>query len=260
MAHWRIRRRLRLSPPSKTPDAERQLRDSRPALNHVIVGAMSATWSNFLTFVRAEMVVTPPGRRRLWRFACFTGSALSMKRECLAYTHVMWSMFAGLVYMMSQAERAGWLVIPTFALFVSLTLIILFDARYFLIPNRLIVLLSVIGLSTILGYEAPPMPSRLIAAASGFAVLRVTAWVYRRFRGEAGLGEGDGKLFSVAGLWLGFDGLPTCLVVAVFSALVSTAILFRHGALHSSREPIPFGPHLALGFWLVWTVGPLQGN
>lgn len=207
-----------------------------------------------------ESIIHAADRRRFRRFVEVGLSALCARRGSLAYTHVSWSLFAGLLYLLSDAERVGWMLIPTFALLLLIAPIILFDALYFLIPDRLLLLASIVGSLTILGYDASAFPGRLAAAASGIIVLRAGSWAYLRLRGHGGLGRGDEKLFGVAGLWLGFDGLPSCLIIAVVSALVSTAILFLGGVLRGSRDPIPFGPHLALGLWLVWTVGPFEGN
>lgn len=83
-------------------------------------------------------------------------------------------------------------------------------------------------------------------------------WGFQRWRRVPGLGEGDARLFALAGLWLGFDGLVSCLLIAVFSAAVAAVIALRDGALVHARDPLPFGPHLALGFWLTWTLGPVM--
>lgn len=219
---------------------------------------MLATATNSIRLAGSALLGSASQKRRFWRFARFCASALLAKREARAYAHVAWSFLAALAFLMTQTAELGWLILPTLALFGALGLIALFDARYFLIPNKLVLFLSICGGFVILANNASETPIRLASAGCAYAALRALAWTYERFRGEAGLGEGDVKLFAVAGLWLGFEGLPTCLVLAVLSAILSAAISFRDGALLNSRQPIPFGPHLALGFWLVWALGPLE--
>jgi leader peptidase (prepilin peptidase)/N-methyltransferase len=196
-------------------------------------------------------------KRRMRRLARFGASALLAEKSARAYTHVVWLSFASFVYLITPIPDVGWVIVPSLALFGALGLIALFDARYFIIPDKLIVFLLICGALTVLASDGLD-PSRIGASGGAYLAMRALALLYERLRGEAGLGHGDAKLFAVAGLWLGFEGLPTSLVLAVFSALLSVAILFRDEALESSRQPIPFGPHLALGFWLTWTVGPLQ--
>lgn len=95
------------------------------------------------------------------------------------------------------------------------------------------------------------------SAAAGYFLLFGIAWGYETLRGRAGLGLGDAKLLAAAGGWLGLQSLPSVLLWATSSALllVLIAVLLRHPVTGASR--IPFGPFLALGFWLVWLFGPL---
>ena len=193
--------------------------------------------------------------RRLMRFGVH---ALLARREGLAYTHVAWASIVALAYLLTQAADLGWLIAPTLLLYSALGVITLFDARYFFIPDIMIVFLAVCGGVVFLMIDANSAPIHAAAAIFAYAAFRAIAFLYYHFRGEAGLGLGDAKLFGVAGLWLGFEGLPTCLIVAVVSALASAAIIHRDTAIKSARLAIPFGPHLALGLWIVWAFGPLE--
>jgi leader peptidase (prepilin peptidase)/N-methyltransferase len=150
------------------------------------------------------------------------------------------------------------LALSTVALFFGLCLIGLFDARYFIIPDGPLLFLAFSGTAATLATAPREAASRLAAGAAGFVLLRLVGLAYEKLRATPGLGGGDASLFAVAGLWLGMEGLPSCLIYAALSALVSAAIAMRQGALDSARQPIPFGPHLALGLWLVWVLGPLE--
>jgi leader peptidase (prepilin peptidase)/N-methyltransferase len=95
------------------------------------------------------------------------------------------------------------------------------------------------------------------AAVIGFAGMAATALVYIRLRGRPGLGLGDAKLLAASGAWLGADGLPSVLLWACGSAIVALLLRgWRTGTLRSDT-PIPFGPFLAFGTWLVWLCGPI---
>lgn len=141
---------------------------------------------------------------------------------------------------------------------LSLWLIALFDARYFVIPDGPLVFLSLCALASCAYLTPDETVARLAAAALGFAALRFVAFAYETLRGAPGVGAGDARLFAAAGLWLGVAGLPSCLIYAVLSALVSAAIALRDGSMESARAPLPFGPHLALGLWVSWALGPLE--
>jgi leader peptidase (prepilin peptidase)/N-methyltransferase len=99
------------------------------------------------------------------------------------------------------------------------------------------------------------LADHLIGAALGFVVFATIAFAYVRLRGFEGLGMGDAKLMAALGAWLGWQGLPTALLFAAFTALAY--VLARSLAGRRVTDPIPFGTFLALGGWLVWMFGPL---
>ncbi|MFO1101345.1 MAG: A24 family peptidase [Methylocystis sp.] len=170
-----------------------------------------------------------------------------------------WAALIGFFYLLAQpAETRIFFIVPSLALFAALCLISLFDARYFVIPDGPVLSLLFAGAATILASAPHEAASRLAAAATGFIALRLFGHGYEALRGTPGVGEGDAKLLGVAGLWVGFAGLPSCLIYAALSALVAAAFAGWRELLRNPRQPIAFGPHLALGLWLVWSVGPLE--
>jgi leader peptidase (prepilin peptidase) / N-methyltransferase len=171
-----------------------------------------------------------------------------------------WFALMTCAYVLWEAPQFGGFFPSTIALFGALSLIALFDACYFIIPDGPILFLAVGGVLTTLLSDPSQIPDRLAAAILGYFSLRFTAWLYEALRGAPGLGYGDVKLFAIAGLWLGLRGLPSCLLIAAISALISSAISFREGTMTGLREPFPFGPHLALGIWLIWSYGPFEAG
>lgn len=180
---------------------------------------------------------------------------LLARGEGRALAHVAWIALAGAALLLADAGSLGWWAVPTVALLAALTLVTLFDARYLLIPDGPLLLLLFCGAAMLPVLEPGAIVDRLAAAVGGYAALRGADLSYARLRGHAGLGPADAKLFAIAGLWLGVSALPGCLLVACASALVSALIDAR--TIHG-RQPIPFGPHLALGFWLSWSLGPFD--
>jgi len=126
------------------------------------------------------------------------------------------------------------------------------DVREMILPDRLT--LPLIPLGWVMAvWEAPEWPDRLIGSAAGFAAFTGIAVLYRRLRGRDGLGLGDAKLLAAAGAWVGWQALPSVVLLSSAGALC--------WALATRRDPgrpLPFGPFLAAAFWLVWRFGGLS--
>jgi len=197
-------------------------------------------------------------RRRFRDIVNFGEGAMRARRTERAYAHVAWLMIAGLIYCIWNAHEFGVALIPTFCLAVILVAIALFDARYFIVPDLYALALAAIGAlrAALLGSHI--FIDGLIAAALAYGGLRGASYLYARRRGVPGLGQGDAKLLGAGGFWIGVAGLPTCLLEATLSALLSLIILARLGNKLHARSAIAFGPHLALAIWLVWIFGPLR--
>lgn len=196
--------------------------------------------------------------RRCARLRAPAWLILTAKGEGRALAHVAWAALAGAALLLPEAGSLGWWSLPTLALFCGLALVALFDARYLLIPDGPLLLLLLCGLALLPWLEPAEIADRLAAAVCGFATLRLAELAYERLRGHPGLGPADARLFGLAGLWLGLAALPGCLLVACASALLSALIATRGRLLSEARRPLPFGPHLALGFWLAWVLGPFE--
>lgn len=156
------------------------------------------------------------------------------------------------------------LVLPTAALGWVLLALAVIDARHFILPDVLTLPLIPAGLA--LAWWLDPVGGALLhhalGAATGFLGFAGLAWAYRRFRGHEGLGLGDAKLLAAAGAWLSWSGLGSVLLWAAPLALVvALAAGVIQGTLSdklAGRSALPFGPFLALGFWLTWLYGPIR--
>jgi len=126
------------------------------------------------------------------------------------------------------------------------------DAKHLILPDYLTLPLIPLGL-LLVRWQPPDLTDRLTGACLGFAVFAAIGALYRRLRGRDGLGLGDAKLLAGAGAWVGWQGLPSVVLIAALLGLV-WALITR---ARSDRQ-LPFGPFLALGFWLVWWLGPLE--
>jgi leader peptidase (prepilin peptidase)/N-methyltransferase len=160
-------------------------------------------------------------------------------------------------------------VLPALLL-LGWTLIVLaiIDARTLILPDCLT--LPLIALGVCYAAWINPMPGAsasdraleatysLAAAAGGFLLMALVAKIFRSIRGIEGLGLGDAKLLAGAGAWLGLAALPTVILLAAAGALLITGISRRLSQPRDPLTPVPFGPYLAGGTWIVALYGPLS--
>lgn len=129
------------------------------------------------------------------------------------------------------------------------------DWRCMRLPDVLSLPLLVAGLLFTLATQSDAISDHASAAAIGYLLLRGVAWCYRLVRGREGIGAGDAKLLGAVGAWLGLAWLPLVLLLATVLAIVAAAGLALAGRRIQADTALPFGPPLALAFWLLWLHG-----
>jgi leader peptidase (prepilin peptidase)/N-methyltransferase len=141
------------------------------------------------------------------------------------------------------------------ALGIVMLVIAAIDARYFIIPNELVLAGLALGL-----VNAAVVPAQ---TESGFwlAVLRALVLAalffafraaYRGIRAREGIGLGDVKLAAVAGLWLSWFGAAVAVDIAALAALAVVLISVLRGRRISGTTRVPFGLFFAPAIWLAW--------
>ncbi len=161
------------------------------------------------------------------------------------------------VALWAVAVTTGPIAIVSLALGWTLLALSLIDFRSYRLPDGGTLPLILAGLALSAIGETGPLWLHLLGAAAGYAALAGIGALYERLRGEPGLGLGDAKLLAAAGAWLGLQALPSVMLIACLSALAMAAVLARLRGELGWRSAIPFGPALALGFWITWLYGPL---
>jgi leader peptidase (prepilin peptidase)/N-methyltransferase len=131
------------------------------------------------------------------------------------------------------------------------------DFDSFLLPDVLTLPLLLAGL-TLTAFAAPlALTDHSLAAALGYLSFQALAFAYRRLRGRDGLGGGDTKLIAAAGAWCGLALLPFIVLGSAVAGQLAALGLALAGRTMTSRTRIPFGPCIALAFWLAWLHGGL---
>jgi leader peptidase (prepilin peptidase)/N-methyltransferase len=140
-------------------------------------------------------------------------------------------------------------------LLVLLASVCAIDGRYGIIPDSMVLALAVGG--AIQAFLSGPADFwwRGLEAALVFAAASLFRTGYRWLRGHDGLGFGDVKFVAAGTLWIGAEGIPGLLLIAVVSAAASLLILRSEGHDLHGKQAISFGPHLAIGLWLIWVFG-----
>jgi leader peptidase (prepilin peptidase) / N-methyltransferase len=100
--------------------------------------------------------------------------------------------------------------------------------------------------SAALGWIPVTLSASVGGAVAGYLSLWLVFHAYRLIRGKEGMGAGDFKLLAALGAWMGWQAIPSIILLAsVVGAAVGMAlIVFRQ---HDREVPIPFGPYLAGG-------------
>jgi leader peptidase (prepilin peptidase) / N-methyltransferase len=144
--------------------------------------------------------------------------------------------------------------IATVILAAVLIRLVIIDLQEFRLPDRLTLPLIGLGLG-LAAWRLGDWPVQaLIGAALGYGVFWLIGFVYFRWRGVDGLGQGDAKLLAAAGAWLGSAALPWVVLLAAVGALFWALATGRGRVM-----PLAFGPWLAGGFWAMWIARLVQG-
>lgn len=123
------------------------------------------------------------------------------------------------------------------------------DIAHGRLPDILTIPLCAIGLAWST-QNATPLSTfdSVIGALLGVSLSFVVASLYRGVTRRDGLGGGDIKLFGASGAWIGWQSLPTLLVLASLTALVTAAATGRFGR----TDQLPFGPFIAFATFGIW--------
>jgi leader peptidase (prepilin peptidase)/N-methyltransferase len=127
------------------------------------------------------------------------------------------------------------------ALLVLLATVTVTDLRTRLVPDRVLLAASGIGLAALALDQPGEVPERLLCALGAGGFLLAASLVR-----PDGMGLGDVKLAAVLGLYLGTAVVTSLLVAFSAGALAGVVILAVNGWEARSRA-IPFAPFLAMG-------------
>jgi leader peptidase (prepilin peptidase)/N-methyltransferase len=138
----------------------------------------------------------------------------------------------------------GWSkeLLIAWSLISLLVIISVSDIFYKLIPNKILLFfLAIIIFIRTLFIPFTPWWDPLLGSFLGLLLLLLIALV-----SKGGMGMGDVKLFAVLGLFLGWKGIILTLFFSSIFGMFIGGIALLVGLI-KRKEPIPFGPSIAVG-------------
>lgn len=144
----------------------------------------------------------------------------------------------------------SWELVVAWTLISLFMIIFVSDIHYMIIPDKILLVFAGIFLFERVLWPLTPWWDSLLGAAVGFVLLLLIALV-----SKGGMGGGDIKLFAVIGFAVGTKlVLLSFLLATLFGAVFGViGMLLR---LVKRRQPIPFGPFIALGSLAAYFYGP----
>ena len=160
----------------------------------------------------------------------------------------------------------GWEALMAIGLSFALVAISLIDADHQIIPDSIVIPLLWVGLIMSLLHPLTGADTLFIApqdaivgAVAGYLSLWSVYQLFKLVTGKEGMGYGDFKLLAALGAWLGWQALPTIILMsAVVGAIIGIALIVFRG--RDRQIPIPFGPYLAAAGWITMLWGEAIKN
>ena len=160
----------------------------------------------------------------------------------------------------------GWEVLMAIGLSCTLVAISMIDYDHQLIPDSIVIPLMWVGLIMSLFHPlsgadtlfVSPRDS-IVGALAGYLSLWSVYQLFKMVTGKEGMGYGDFKLLAALGAWLGWQAIPTIILMsAIVGAFVGIALIVLRG--RDRQLPIPFGPYLAAAGWITMLYGDAIKN
>ena len=113
-----------------------------------------------------------------------------------------------------------------------------------LLPDAITLPLLWLGLAFNLFDVFAPLDESVIGAMAGYLSLWAVYHGFRLLTGREGMGRGDFKLLALLGAWLGWQAIPTVILLSSLAGAVAgiTLVALRR---RPRGAPLPFGPYLA---------------
>jgi leader peptidase (prepilin peptidase)/N-methyltransferase len=147
---------------------------------------------------------------------------------------------ASIAFLLLEPPRAALVLAVTLVLIAASTI----DLKTQRLPNRLNLVVAILGFLLAAQNGVPSLWQGLGAAILSLLTLGAVSWIFERFLRKPGLGFGDVKLLAGLALWL---GLATPWVISLASLLGLVVV----AAFRPANGRIAFGPLIAVSALVV---------
>ncbi len=144
----------------------------------------------------------------------------------------------------------GWPLPAALGLSWALLVLAVIDIDHQILPDAITLPVMWAGLLLSLGAVFVSPTASIVGAAAGYLALWGVYQGFRLLTGKEGMGYGDFKLLALLGAWLGWQVLPGIILISSLAGAVLGSlwlVLRRRGG----QVPIPYGPYLAIGGWIM---------
>lgn len=172
------------------------------------------------------------------------GLQISWRYPFIEVLSSLFSLF--IAYHFGATWHTGAVLVLTWALIA----LVFIDIDHQILPDNITLPLIWLGLLlNAFGMFTTPQ-NAILGACSGYTSLWLIAYAFKLIRKIDGMGHGDFKLFAVFGAWLGWQSLPLIILIASLIGAIAgiTLIVWKK---YSSKQPVAFGPALAIAGWLM---------
>lgn len=133
----------------------------------------------------------------------------------------------------------------------SMVIVFFIDLFFYIIPNEITLGGIIFWILAMIYSPFISLSDAIYGALLGGGLFGIIYIVYYLFTGRIGIGEGDIKLMTTAGLFIGWKNiLSVILLASLTGAIVGTFYLRFVGK--DMDNPIPFGPFLS--FWILCSI------
>ena len=148
----------------------------------------------------------------------------------------------GLLYLLGYHQLGLSVNAVAYALLVTALLVVSFiDLAYMIIPDAVTLPGLAVGVAVGLLPSSIGFANAVAGACLGGGIFLLITLLY-----PAGMGGGDVKLIAMIGAFVGWQAVLVTIILSAFCGAVSGLTLILLG-LKGRRDPVPFGPFLALG-------------
>ena len=196
-----------------------------------VVGAL-------LGLVAAKLADTLPRRYGITHLV--TGPRRSRRNVALVVLSALCAL--GIAQVLTGAEdvsiaHAGLLLATNAIIAASVLAAAAIDLEHMILPNELTLGPAVLCLVTS-PLRSIGLAGSVIGALVGLAIAYLPFLLYKRMRGQSGMGLGDAKLALMAGAWHGIAGAPFVLFLGALQSTLAAVVMRAFGIVYEEPESV----------------------